>query len=165
MAAVVTYLFAMAGFGLLLVELSSVLATQAIALSQPYFLHGPRKPSLIEQRRMEAMLAVQPPREEITRTTLSELPSLPANILAAQLDLAEKEKEDTASSTRVESTAYGSPASQPSSIPTRVYGYEMTTGSAKRPKLRTAHSNSSYAAVAARDVFNRSFGVLTVANQ
>lgn len=34
---------------------------------------------------------------------------------------------------------------------------------ADRPKFRMAHSSSKYSAVSARDVFNRSFGVLSVA--
>jgi hypothetical protein len=151
----------MAVVGLLIMRLSSVLATQAIALSQLYLPNSPRTPSLIEQRRLEAMLAAQPPGGEVTRIDLSEPPTLPANILAAQLDLAER---DPASSTRFASFVEGSPEPtlQSSSIATSVYSYETTSGSGNRPKLRTLRSHST-AAVSARDVFNRNFGVLSMA--
>jgi hypothetical protein len=64
---------------------------------------------------------------------------------------------EAASTTHVASADDGSlqPASHPSSIAARVYSYEMTNG--------TVRSSSRYADVSARDVFNRSFGVLSVA--
>ena len=93
-AGVLIYLVAMAGTGLLTVMLVSVLATQAIALAQPYFMdNSPRRPSRIEQRRI-AVQAAAAPLAERTKTTVTALvePSISYDVLAAQMDLAEKEK-------------------------------------------------------------------------
>ena len=54
-AGLLAYVLTIGGIGLLTLKLSSVLATQAIALTQPYFLDNcPCLPSLIEKRRMAA---------------------------------------------------------------------------------------------------------------
>lgn len=93
-AGVLIYLVAMAGTGLLTVMLVSVLATQAIALAQPYFMdNSPCRPSRIEQRRI-AVQAAAAPLAARTKTTVKALiePSISYDVLAAQMDLAEKEK-------------------------------------------------------------------------
>lgn len=92
-AVALIYLIAMAGTGLLTVALSSALATQTIALAEPYFLNNcPCKPSLVEQRRMAAK-AVIPPQVERMRPRVTALvaPSISYHALAVQMDLAEKE--------------------------------------------------------------------------
>jgi hypothetical protein len=92
-AGVIVYVLAIVGTPLLTVKLSSVLATQAIALTQPYFLDNcPCLPTLVEQRRMAAEVA-QPPTTEGTekRVAALEAPSLSVDILAAQMDIAEQE--------------------------------------------------------------------------
>jgi hypothetical protein len=122
--------------------------------------------SLLGTKLSSVARAAQPLPEGARRpVTALEAPSMTSNILAARLDLAEKEDLiESASFTYVASAADGSlePSSHPSSITARVYSYELTTGSAERPKFRNVRSSSRYAA-SARDVFNRSFGVISVA--
>jgi hypothetical protein len=92
-AGVIVYVLAIVGTPLLTVKLSSVLATQAIALTQPYFLDNcPCLPTLVEQRRMAAEVA-QPPTTEGPEKHVAalETPSLSVDVLAAQMDLAEQE--------------------------------------------------------------------------
>ncbi len=75
------------------------------------------------------------------------MPALPANFLATRLDVAERADSTEPASTHIASAADAlEPSSQPSSIATRVYGYRI--------KFRFLHSDSRYAAVTARDVFN-----------
>ena len=157
-AGVAIYLLAITGISLLGMKLSSLVAEQAIVLALPHLDNRPPKLPLVEQRRIDAKLAVPPlPTGARARLTALEEPSTPANLLAARLDRAEREDLiETASSTLLASATDGSlePTSQPSSFAARVYGYEMT-------RFRTP--SSRYADVSARDVFNRSFGVLSVA--
>jgi hypothetical protein len=83
----------MMGIGIFALNLSSVLATQAIALTEPYFLNNcPCMPSLIEQRLIAEQIT-PPPTHEATKTkvTALESPSISIDDLAAQMDLAEKE--------------------------------------------------------------------------
>jgi hypothetical protein len=92
-AGLIVYVLAIVGTPLLTVKLSSVLATQAIALTQPYFLENcPCLPPLVEQRRMAAEVA-QPPTTEGPEKHVAalEAPSLSIDVLAAQMDLAEQE--------------------------------------------------------------------------
>jgi hypothetical protein len=150
---IVIYLVAITGISLLGTKLSSIVANQAIGLALPYLDNGPPKLSLIELRRIDAMQAAQPlPGGTKRRVTALEAPSVPATILAARLDLAEKADLGVAPAVASESDGVFKTDSQPSSIATRV------------TKHRIARSNSSYVAVATtRDIFNRSFGVITVA--
>jgi hypothetical protein len=141
-AAIAIYLLAIIGISLSVATLSSLVAKQAIVIALPYLDNGPPKLSLIEQRRIDTARAAQPlPQRARIRVTALETLTMPAAVLAARLDLAEKID----------------PASTPA--PTHV----ASAGSANWPKLRTVRSNSTYAAVSVRDVFNRSFGVLSVA--
>ncbi len=92
-AAAMIYLLAITGAGVLVMKLTSVLATQAIALSQPYLLdHCPCLPSLVEQRRIAAQIAAPLTAESNERVAALEAPSIPAGILAAQMDLAEQQE-------------------------------------------------------------------------
>ena len=87
------YALTIGGACLLTLKLSSVLATQAIALSQPYFLeHCPCLPPLVEQRRMVAEAGAAPTADgRSERVAALDVPAIPAGALAAQLDLAEGE--------------------------------------------------------------------------
>jgi hypothetical protein len=151
--ALVVYLLATTGSALLIVKLSSVVADQVVVLAQPYLDNSPPKVSLIEQRRIDAPLA-DPPLAKQERTQAAGLDAhpVPPPIMAARLDLAEKENLELAPGVASESGGVFKADSQPSSIATRV------------AKHRIARSNSRYAAVTTtRDIFNRSFGVFTVA--
>jgi hypothetical protein len=155
-AGVLIYLLAITGISLLGTKLSSVVAEHVIVLALPHLDNGPSKLSLIERRRIDTTLAIPPlPMRARARVITLEAPSMPAHVLAARLDLAEREDLETASSFRVASSADGSlePDSHPSSIAARVY----ETG-------RTVSPSSRHASVSARDIFNRSFGVLSVAS-
>jgi hypothetical protein len=150
--ALVVYLLATTGSALLIVKLSSVVADQVVALAQPYLDNSPPKVSLIEQRRIDALLAA-PPLDKQDRTQVSGVdarPVPPASIVARQV-LAEEENLEVAPAVASETDSVFKADSQPSSIATRV------------TKHRIARSNSTYAAVTTRDIFNRSFGVFTVA--
>jgi hypothetical protein len=167
-AGLLVYLFAIAGVSLLGTGLLSLVADQVIVLALPHLDHGRPKLSLMERRWNDARLAAPPlPERAKIRVAALEAPSTPANILAARLDLAESE--GPASFTHVASPADGSP----SSIAVRVYGYEETSLRTVRSlveetpepgvvsKLSATISKST--SESARDVFNRSFGVLSVA--
>ncbi len=154
-ARIAVYFVAMTGIGLLDVKLLSMAAERTFVLAQPYLTGPPRLP-LIEQRRIDATLSIPPlPRGDKERVAALEAPALPANVLAARLDFIERADLTEPASTHIASAV---PSSQPSSIAVRVYGYRTV-------KLRAVHSSSRYAAVTARDVFNREFGVLSVASQ
>ncbi len=152
------YLLAITGIGLSGTKLSWVVAEQAVILALPHLDNSPPKLSLMERRSIDAALAVPlRPSEVRNRVAALEAPPTTAKFLAARLDLVEKEDlVEPASPTHIASAADGSlrPNSQPSSIAVRVYSYEMR---------RTARSNSRHAAASAGEVFNRSFGVISVA--
>jgi hypothetical protein len=158
-AGLLVYLFAITGISLLGTGLSSFVADQAIGLALPHLDNGPPKLSLIERRRIDTTLAIPPlPLRARARVITLEAPSMPARVLAARLDLAERvDLIESASSSQVASSADGSlePDSHPSSIAARVYDYETR---------RTVSPSSRHASVSTRDIFNRSFGVLSVAS-
>ncbi len=90
---VAVYLASVCGICVFCMNLSGRVATQAIALALPYFPdQGPRQHSLVERRQIDAAQAAQPRPEgaEIKKAALT-VPSTSPQILAAQLDLAEKE--------------------------------------------------------------------------
>jgi hypothetical protein len=130
----IAYFLAMAGIGVLGVELSSVVTARAIALSLPYLLDkNPRKPSRIEQRRIDVAQAVPP--IPVAKMAASAEPAVAYDVLAAQLDLAE------AAGLRAEE------------VP-RV----------RRAKLHLRRLASKFATPPAADAFNRNFGVIPVAS-
>ena len=90
-AALLVYLSAITGISLLGTELSSLVADQAIGLTLPHLDNGPPKLSLIERRRIATTLAIPPlPMGARARVITLEAPSMPAHVLAARLDLAER---------------------------------------------------------------------------
>lgn len=92
-AAAAAYLVGVTTVGLLTVKLASLVAGQAIALTQPYLLGTcPCLPSLVEQRRIAAQVAAPPvaARTE-SRVAAVEAPAISVDVLAAQMDLAERE--------------------------------------------------------------------------
>jgi hypothetical protein len=153
-ALIALYLLILAGTGAVGTKLCTLVAKQAIVLALPHLDNNPPKPSLMDQRRIDATLAV-PPLPEGEKIEVAALEATPAKILAAQLDLAEKDDLSESALPIPVATAEGSlePASYPSSIATRVYSYRMRIASDDRPERLTAHS------ITARDIFNRSFGV------
>ena len=144
-AAVLIYLLAITGITLLGLKLSSALAEQAMIFALPHLDNGSPKRSLIEQRRLDAMFAVPPlPGGATTRVAALERPSTPASILATRLDVAERDE-------GVESAP-----------PTIVTSYRVLTAVPDEgSRVRIKHSR--HADLSAGDIFNRSFGVLTVA--
>jgi hypothetical protein len=149
-ASLVVYLFVITGSALLVVKLSAIEADELVVLAQPYLNNSPPKLSLIQRRRIDATLAVPPlPNRDRTRVAaLGASPITPA-ILAAGLDVAEKDAPTPAVASQTDSAVDAD--SQPSSIATR------------ETKRRIARSFSGDVGVTTRDIFNRSFGVFTVA--
>ena len=89
-AGVIAYFLAMAGISLVGLQLSSVVTAKAIALSLPLMLDkNPRKPSRVEQRRIEVAQAVPP--MPVAKVAAVEEPAVPYDVLAAQLDNTETE--------------------------------------------------------------------------
>ncbi len=147
-AGLVIYILAITGTTLLAARLSTLVMVQAMALARPYLQSSPPKLSLIQQRRLDAALALPPsPSQDTTFIVATEVPPVRPGILAAQLDLAEKGDLAPAFS---EVAAYELQA-DPSSIAT------------EPRKLRVAHSGPRSSLLTTRDIFNRSFGVLTAA--
>jgi hypothetical protein len=146
------YLLAITGSALLVTKLSSVVVEQLVVLAQPYLDNSPPKLSLVQQRRIDTTLALPPlPGRERRRVTALEAPSVSPAIIAARLDLAEKEDFEAASPVASDTDAAFKADSEPSSI------------AARATKLRIVRLSSKYATVSANHIFNRSFGVFTVA--
>lgn len=151
-AALVVYLLAVTGSAVLLIKLSSVVANQVAVLAQPYLDNSPPKLSLIQRRRIDAALALPPlPGRERPQIIAPEAPSTSAIIIAARLDVAEKEGFEPALAAAADTGVALKTYSQPSSIATRA------------TKLSSPSSKLRHAALTTRDIFNRSFGVITVA--
>ncbi len=147
-AGLVIYILAIAGITFLVAQLSTLVLIQAMALTRPYLQSSPPKLSLIQQRRIDAALALPPsPSQATTVIVATEVPPVRPGMLAAQLDLAEK---GDLAPAFPEVAAYALEA-DPSSIAT------------EPRKLRVAHSGPRSSLLTTRDIFNRSFGVLTAA--
>ena len=145
----VGYLLVIAGTIFLGTKLLPLVAVNTIELAQPYLDSGPPKVSLIEQRQIDSALALPPSHyQERAHVVTIEVPSAAPAILAAQLDLAENNHSTT---TLVGTDAAVVPLSEPSSIAIIVM------------KFRVARSHHKHPVVTTRDIFNRSFGVMTVA--
>ena len=145
----IAYLLVIAGTIFLGTKLLPLVAVNTIELAQPYLDSGPPKVSLIEQRQIDSALALPPShyQKRAHVVTIAVSSAAPA-ILAAQLDLAEK---DGLTTTLAETDAAVAPISESSSIAI------MAT------KIRAARSHPKHPVVTTRDIFNRSFGVITVA--
>ena len=145
----IAYLLVIAGTIFLGTKLLPLVAVNTIELAQPYLDSGPPKVSLIEQRQIDSALALPPSHyQKRAHVVTIAVSSAAPTILAAQLDLAEKEGLTT---TLAETDAAVGPVSESSSIAAVV------------TKFRVARSHSKYPVVTTRDIFNRSFGVITVA--
>ena len=141
------YLLVIAGTIFLGTKLLPLVAVNTIELAQPYLDSGPPKVSLIEQRQINSALALPPSHyQERAHVVTIEVPSAAPAILAAQLDLAERYGLTT---TLPETATAVGPVSKSSSI------------AIVARKFRVARSHPKYP-VTAGDIFNRSFGVMTV---
>jgi hypothetical protein len=144
----ITYFLVIAGAISLGTQLLALVAVNTIELAKPYMNSGAPKISLIEQRQIDSALAFPPSHyRERTHVVTIEVPSAAPAILAARLDLAEKNGLTT---TIAEIDPAVGPASESSSI-------------AVATKFRVARSHTKYPVVTTRDIFNLSFGVMTVA--
>jgi hypothetical protein len=143
-AGLIAYLLGAIGVTVLAIQLFGFVLVHAIVLAWPHLHGGPSKLSLIQQRRIDAALAL-PPSPATTQVVAREVSTVPPGILAAQLDLSEKEE----SAIGLAEVAAFELHSEPSSI-------EAT-------KLRVAHLQPKYTRLTAADIFNRSFGVITTA--
>jgi hypothetical protein len=147
-AGLIAYLLGAIGVTLFAIQLSGVVFVHAIILARPLLEGGPPKLSLIQQRRIDAALALPPSRELAdAHVTATEATTVPPEILAAQLDLSEQADPEMVLA-RVATIELHS---EPSSLATEA------------SKLRVARSRARYVQMTAADIFNRSFGVLTTA--
>jgi len=146
----VAYLLAIAGTICLSVKLLPFVAINSIELAQPYLDSSPSRVSLIEQRKIDSALALPPSHHrEREHVVTIEVPSAAPAIVAAQLDFAEKGGSTTTlAETDVVVVVAVSESSSIASVVT---------------KSRIAHSHPKHQPVTASDIFNRSFGVITVA--
>jgi hypothetical protein len=125
----------MTAIGVLGVKLASVVTAKAVALSSPYLLDkNPRKPSRVEQRRIDIAQAVPP--LPVAKVAASVDAATPYDVLASQLDLAE---------------AVNAKA-------------EPGRARARRAKFPLRRLASKFATPPAADAFNRSFGVIPIAS-
>ena len=148
---VLSYLLVVAGSVTLIVALCPVIAVEVGVLAGSYLDSGPPRLSLVRRRQMDTTLALPPlPDQGRKRVSPDETPPVSPGLLASQLDLAERG--DFEANYRVASyrIAAFTPASQPSSI------------ASGATKVHLAHRASKYAALTARDIFNRSFGVIVI---
>jgi len=149
------YALLIAGTPILGTKLLFIVAEQAAVLALPYLDNTPHKMSLMERRRIEALEAVRPPPGGVMRrVAVLEAPAAPANILAVRLDRAEKEDLGPESRADIASAA-DQLVFEPSSIAVRAY---------RRVTHRAGPPHSRHTDVSARDVFNRQFGVMSVAD-
>ena len=136
---VIAYFLAMAGISVLGLKLTSVVTAKSISLSLPYLLDkNPRKPSRVEQRRIDVAQAYPP--MPVAKVIASEEPAVSYDVLAAQLDLAE-----------TEDLKAGAVASK-------------SPGGVGRATFRLKRLASKFPTLSAAEVFNRSFGVITIAS-
>jgi hypothetical protein len=144
----VAYILGAIGVTLIATQLSAVVLVHAIVLARPYLEGSPPKLSLIQQRQLDAALALPPSPNPITSPVVpSQAPNMRPGVLAAQLDISEQQD----SAKALPQVASVELRSEPSTIAT-----EAT-------KFRIAHSHPRYPRLTAADIFNRSFGVITVA--
>jgi len=142
----VVYFLGVIGVTLFAIQLSGLVLVHGIVFARPLLEGGPPKLSLIQQRRIDAALALPPlPNPTASHVVAREVPMVPAEILAAQLDVSEQED----SAIMLPEVAAFELHSEPSSI--------------AAAKLRVAHSHPRYTLLTAGDIFNRSFGVITTA--
>jgi hypothetical protein len=144
-AGLIAYLLGAIGVSVLAIQLLGLVMVHAIVLAWPHLHGGPSKLSLIQQRRIDTALAL-PPSPTTSPVVARQVSTVPPGILAAQLDLSEKED----SAMGLAKVAAFELHSEPSSI--------------AATKLRVGHSHPTYTRLTAGDIFNRSFGVITTAS-
>jgi hypothetical protein len=126
--------------------LAPVVLIHTIVLARPH-LEGSLPPplSLIQRRQLDAALSQPPSANPATPLIPAEVPREPLGLYAAELDVAEEQEQ------RLPAVAAFELEPEPSSVATE-------------PKiLRVAHAETGFRDMSARDIFNRSFGVLTTA--
>jgi hypothetical protein len=144
----IAYLIGAVGVTVLAIQLFGLVLVHTIVLAWPHLQGAPPKLSLIQQRRIDAAVALPPsPAPASSGVAAAEAPTLAPEILAAQLDLSEQ---DDSAMVLPEVAAFEL-HSEPSSV-----AIEPT-------RLRVAHARSQYTQLTAADIFNRSFGVITTA--
>ena len=89
-AGLIAYLLGAIGVTVLATQLFGLVMVHAIVLAWPHLHGGPSKLSLIQQRRVDAALAL-PPGPTTNPVVAGEVSTVPPGILAAQLDVSEKE--------------------------------------------------------------------------
>ena len=147
-AGLTVYFLGVTGTIFVVAKLSSLILVHTIVLVAPLLQDTPPRLSLIQQRRIDAALALPPSGDQATlHVAPSEVPTLPLAIYAAQLDVAEREN-----STAVPQVAAFERESEPSSI------------AIEPERLRVAHFSGPKHSLTAADIFNRSFGVITVSS-
>ena len=91
-AGLIVYFLGVAGTIFVVAKLTSLVLVHTIVLARPLLEGTPPRLSLIQQRRIDAALALPPSRYQTRlHVALSEVPTVPLAIYAAQLDVAEKE--------------------------------------------------------------------------
>ncbi len=91
-AGLVIYILAIAGTPFLVAQLSTLVMVQAMALARPYLKAGPPKLSLIQQRRIDAALALPPsPGQATTVIVATEVPRCGQASLLVNLILQRRE--------------------------------------------------------------------------
>jgi hypothetical protein len=127
--------------------LAPVVLIHTIVLARPHLEASLPSPlSLIQRRQMDAALSLPASPNQAAPLVPTEVPREPLGLYAAKLDVAEEQEPR-----RPPAVAAFELESEPSSIAT---GWK---------KLRVAHAESGSRDMSARDIFNRSFGVLTAA--
>ena len=137
------YCLTVLGSILVIAQLSPVVLTQTIILARPRLEGSPSPLSLMQRRKIDAALSLPPSPNRATRLIPAEVPTVPIIVYVARLDSAEIEDlppNPSVAAFKLES--------EPSSIAT------------KRMNLRVARADRRSTA---RDIFNRSFGVIVAA--
>ena len=130
---VIAYFFAVTGLAFVGVNLSLVVAAKVVALSLPHIASQIEPPtSRVEQRRVATAHAIPP--MPVAKLAALQMPAVPYDVLAANLDSAEAVDLDA----------------------------RPATGARKR--LAVALRMRASTRVPAADAFNRSFGVIPIAS-
>jgi hypothetical protein len=141
------YCLGVLGGSFFIALLAPLVLVHTIVLARPYFEGSPPSPlSLIQRRQMDAALSQPPSPNQAAPLIPTEVPREPLGLYAAELDIAESQEPQ-----RPPAVAAFELESEPSSVAT------------ERKKLRVAHAETGSRDMSARDIFNRSFGVLTAA--
>jgi hypothetical protein len=143
-AAPIFYCLTVLGSVSVIVLLAPIILTKTIVLARP-LAGSPTPLSLMQRREIDAALSLPPSPNRAPPLVPAEIPAVPIPVYVARLDSAEMEANPAVAAFELESA--------PSSIVT------------ERMKLRVARAEPKSRDVTPKDIFNRSFGVITaVAN-